>query len=101
MSIWDELQAHRKASRATTLADRLRDPARFDNFSLRLGDMVLDFSKTSIDAHACDLLVRLAETSSRPVVAAGIVLTATRLSCSGQTRRRGRAKLPGGVKLSR
>jgi len=37
------------------------DPARFDRFSLQLGDLTLDFSKEKIDAAAFAALVRLAE----------------------------------------
>jgi len=63
VSLWDELAAHRAATQDVTLSERLSDPARFGNFSIRLGDMLLDYSKTSINAHSRDLLIRLAETS--------------------------------------
>lgn len=43
-----------------------RDPDRFREFSCRLGDMVLDFSKVNIDADALALLVRLAESAGVP-----------------------------------
>ena len=65
--VWDELgQAGADASgrRITALFDR--NPDRFREFSTRLGDMVLDFSKTAIDAHALTLLIQLAETRGVP-----------------------------------
>ena len=43
-----------------------RDPDRFDGFSVRLGDMLLDFSKTAIDAQALTLLIQLAEARGVP-----------------------------------
>ncbi len=61
--VWAELEragAEAADRRITTLFDR--NPDRFREFSTRLGDMVLDFSKTAIDAHALTLLIRLAET---------------------------------------
>ncbi|RST87184.1 glucose-6-phosphate isomerase [Aquibium carbonis] len=36
------------------------DPSRFDRFSLRLDDMLVDWSKTAVDARAMDLLAGLA-----------------------------------------
>lgn len=54
------------AAHARTLADRplralfAEDPARFESFSLRLGDMLLDYSKNRMTAETLDLLVRLA-----------------------------------------
>ena len=62
MTIWTELSQHRDQTadrRITALFDA--DPDRFQSFSARLDDMVFDFSKTSLDQTALDLLVRLAE----------------------------------------
>ena len=62
MTIWDDLHAHRAATedrRITELFDA--DPDRFAAFSARLGDMLFDYSKTSIDATARELLIRLAD----------------------------------------
>jgi glucose-6-phosphate isomerase len=58
---WHALEAHR-ASTADTPVLRLfeADPARFDIFSANLDDLLLDYSKTSIDIRARDLLVGLA-----------------------------------------
>ncbi len=63
-TIWSDLKTHQKTTKNTTLAAQfVQNPARFDGFSASLGDMLLDYSKTSIDANARDLLVQLAETS--------------------------------------
>ena len=43
-----------------------RDPDRFNGFSVRLGDMLLDFSKTAIDARALTLLIELAAARGVP-----------------------------------
>ena len=43
-----------------------RDPERFDAFSVRLGDMLLDFSKTAIDARSLTLLIELAAARGVP-----------------------------------
>ena len=43
-----------------------RNPERFDEFSVRLGDMLLDFSKTAIDARALTLLIELAAARGVP-----------------------------------
>ena len=50
-----------KAAASTRIASLFdRDPDRFAGFSVRLGDMLLDFSKTSLDARALTLLIELA-----------------------------------------
>ncbi len=51
------------SNRATTSERRivdLFDDTRFDSFSTRQGDMLLDYSKTNIDTAARDLLIKLA-----------------------------------------
>lgn len=62
--IWADLSTHRTRTENTSIADLMADPARFDNFSASLDDMLLDFSKTSIDATALDLLLQLADTQN-------------------------------------
>ncbi|MXU64170.1 glucose-6-phosphate isomerase [Oceanomicrobium pacificus] len=58
--IWAALQAHRKATAGRPLMDLFADdPDRFDRFSARLEDMLLDYSKTSLDTTARDLLFDL------------------------------------------
>jgi len=64
MTIWEQLTAHRAATesrRITALFDANAD--RFQSFSARLDDMLLDFSKTSIDAKALELLLELASST--------------------------------------
>lgn len=57
------------------------DPGRFGRFSLRLDDLLLDWSKTSVDARAMDLLARLAEAADvearRDAMFAGEPINAT------------------------
>ena len=43
-----------------------KNPDRFGEFSARFGDMLFDFSKTNIDAHALTLLIELAEAAGVP-----------------------------------
>jgi glucose-6-phosphate isomerase len=65
--IWAALEAAgREADRRSILELFDRNPRRFEEFSVRLDDMVLDFSKTSIDAHAMTLLIQLAEARGVP-----------------------------------
>ena len=66
-AVWSELGAAGEAARdRRILALFERNPDRFREFSARFGDMLLDFSKTSIDAHALTLLIRLAEARGVP-----------------------------------
>ncbi|MSU90631.1 glucose-6-phosphate isomerase [Rhodobacteraceae bacterium 2CG4] len=57
--MFDKLRAHRESTKDRRIGD-LFDGARFDAFSARLDDMLLDFSKTGIDATALGLLLDLA-----------------------------------------
>ena len=59
-----EAGAAARDRRITTLFER--NPDRFREFSVRLGDMLLDFSKTNLDAHALTLLIELAEARGVP-----------------------------------
>ncbi len=61
MGTWDELKAYRAAQKGGIADLFAADPNRFESFSASLGDMLLDYSKTSIDAGARTLLLRLAE----------------------------------------
>ena len=38
-----------------------KDPGRFDKFSLRFGDILVDFSKNMLNAEVFDALMQLAE----------------------------------------
>jgi glucose-6-phosphate isomerase len=59
--IWQALEAAgatARERRITTLFDR--NPDRFREFSVRFGDMLLDYSKVNLDAHSLTLLIQLA-----------------------------------------
>jgi glucose-6-phosphate isomerase len=61
---WKALEAHRREIDCTHLRDLFAaDPGRFDRFSIRLGDLLLDYSKHRITATTMRLLVALAEQS--------------------------------------
>jgi hypothetical protein len=65
--IWGALAAvgsEAKARRILTLFEH--DPDRFEGFSVALGDMLLDYSKTNIDREARALLIQLAEAAASP-----------------------------------
>ena len=58
---WHALAAHAEALRDRHLRDLFAgDPQRFERFSLRLEDLLFDYSKNRIDAHTLPLLVDLA-----------------------------------------
>ncbi len=78
--IWAELES--AGAQARRIADLFaQDAHRFGAFSARLGDMLLDYSKTSLDARALALLIRLAEArgvpSRRDAMLAGEPINAT------------------------
>jgi glucose-6-phosphate isomerase len=61
-SIWDSLSDHRTATADRPIIELFnRDDDRFERFTVRLDDMILDFSKTALDDDALKLLLRLAE----------------------------------------
>ena len=58
---WLALKSHREKFAGTRLTELFAgDPDRFENFSLRLGDVLLDFSKNLDTAETMKLLVALA-----------------------------------------
>jgi glucose-6-phosphate isomerase len=58
---WQALQAHHNRTAGLHLRDLFAaDPARFDKFSLRLGDLLLDYSKNRITNETMPLLFDLA-----------------------------------------
>ncbi|MBA3323782.1 MAG: glucose-6-phosphate isomerase [Rhodobacteraceae bacterium] len=66
-AIWTALAAagaEAKDRRIATLFER--NPDRFREFSARLGDILFDYSKTNLDAHALTLLLQLAEARGVP-----------------------------------
>ncbi|MHA1128294.1 MAG: glucose-6-phosphate isomerase [Alphaproteobacteria bacterium] len=58
--IWSDLATHRKRTANIRISDLLNNSNRFDTFSTSLSDMLLDYSKTSIDAPARHMLLKLA-----------------------------------------
>ena len=58
---WAALRAHREATRARPIAALLEEPGRAEGFSSEGAGLMLDWSKTHIDARARDLLIALAE----------------------------------------
>jgi hypothetical protein len=66
-ALWTALGAAGAAAGETRILTHFeRDPERFALFSVRLGDMLLDFSKTALDARALTLLIELAESRGVP-----------------------------------
>ena len=59
--IWQQLAAHRSQTADTSILSLFDDTTRFDRFSAETDGMLLDISKTSLDATAMDLLVQLAQ----------------------------------------
>lgn len=64
--IWGDLARHRESVKDRSILSLFDDPARAETFSLRLDDMLFDFSKTNIDADALAMLVALAEEADVP-----------------------------------
>jgi len=64
---WTKLQAHYRIMKNRQLKDLFReDPARFDKFSLRFDDLLVDYSKNIIDEETLRLLVELAREANLP-----------------------------------
>ena len=63
---WQALQAHAGTMRGVHLRELFaHDPQRFSRFSLRLGDLLLDYSKNRVDAETMRLLLDLAASARR------------------------------------
>ena len=61
LSAWQALVKHQEAMAAVHMRDLFdRDPARFQRFSLRLGDILFDYSKNRITQETMGLLLELA-----------------------------------------
>lgn len=59
---WQALQQHHKELASLRMRDLFeRDPQRFQKFSLRLGDILFDYSKNIITEETLPLLVKLAQ----------------------------------------
>ena len=66
-SSWKELKAHYKSIGDTHMRDLFKgDPKRFDKFSIRLDDILVDFSKNRITTETMNLLGKLAEETQVP-----------------------------------
>ncbi|BAE53218.1 glucose-6-phosphate isomerase [Paramagnetospirillum magneticum] len=64
---WKELEALAATTGRRPMRDMFaEDPGRFDRFSARLGDLLLDYSKNRIDAQVMAALVRLAGQAGLP-----------------------------------
>lgn len=62
--IWAKLAEHRHATKARPLRTLFaEDAARFTDFSARLDDLLLDYSKTAVTAQSRALLLELAESA--------------------------------------
>ncbi len=58
---WKALRAHHNEFSSVHLRDLFEaDPRRFENFSLRAGELFLDYSKQRVNAHTMQLLLQLA-----------------------------------------
>ncbi|MGD8806987.1 MAG: glucose-6-phosphate isomerase [Chloroflexota bacterium] len=61
LNAWQALQKHQREMAEVHMRDLFaRDPQRFERFSLRLGDILLDYSKNRITAETMVLLMDLA-----------------------------------------
>ena len=61
---WNALQEHFATIASESMRDLFaRDPARFEKFSVRFQDILLDFSKNRITQETFALLIKLAETA--------------------------------------
>ncbi|MCB2111779.1 MAG: glucose-6-phosphate isomerase, partial [Rhodobacteraceae bacterium] len=61
MTVWDDLRKHRKATADRPILELFENDNRAPGFSVDLAGLLFDYSKTSIDETARDLLVTLAE----------------------------------------
>ena len=65
--LWSDLRNHRRQTSHVAIATRFdEDPERFATFSAECDGMLLDFSKTTLDAKAIDLLLGLAQAMELP-----------------------------------
>jgi len=61
-AVWAELQRHRERMRGLTLRELFAaDPERFPRYSLRSGELLLDYSKNHIDGATMTALLELAK----------------------------------------
>ena len=96
---WDALATHRQATDGESLRDLFAaDPARFETFSARLEDLLLDYSKTAIDARTLELLADLARAceveAKRDAMLSGAKINTTEDRAVLHTALRNRANTP-------
>ena len=59
---WEDLKNHFNKFKGTSISDLfVNDPNRFKNFSINLGDLLLDFSRNRINNETLDIFEKLAE----------------------------------------
>ena len=58
--LWEKLEALHKAQAGRRIAELCADPARFDRFSAQADGLLLDYSKTALDAESLTALADLA-----------------------------------------
>ncbi|MCB2135383.1 MAG: glucose-6-phosphate isomerase [Rhodobacteraceae bacterium] len=63
MTPWEDLRFYHGSRSDRTIASLFDGPGRAESFSIRADGLLFDYSKTTMDAHARDLLIRLAEAS--------------------------------------
>ncbi len=61
--IWQQLQQHHRKVSDRRIVSLFDDPNRFAEFSTESGEILLDYSKTNIDAQGLSLLIALARSS--------------------------------------
>jgi len=62
MSTWNDLAKHQRATDTRHMLELFAEDAnRAADFSIRAGEMLLDYSKTNIDATCRDMLIALAQ----------------------------------------
>jgi glucose-6-phosphate isomerase len=97
--LWQALEEAGAVARQRRITDLFeRNPARFAEFSVRLGDMLLDFSKVNLDPRALTLLIELAEArgvpARRDAMLGGAKINATEHRAVLHTALRNRANTP-------
>ena len=64
---WKQLQQHHAAIKSTSLRELFRnDPARFEKYTIALGDVLFDYSKNIINDNTLQLLLQLARECQLP-----------------------------------
>ncbi len=63
MSLWDDLRFHRRDTENRHILELFERDTRAADFTIENGGLLFDYSKTAIDPHGRDLLIRLAESA--------------------------------------